>query len=154
MSLTVYTSRDKVPNNIPVVNNNDVYFVGYSNIPNDTITSRILKEVDGAKRVSDTLFESKFVEGMSLSKDMLSTGAKTLLNITQHHNKCFSTIECGDNALMFLQHLTTGYALVEVCCVPFVDDPKCDIVVDGRLFTDFNEAVDCMFHGGYYDENY
>ena len=153
MSLTVYTSRDKVPDHIHVVDNNDVYFIGYSDIPDDTVTSQILKDVDGVRRVSDNSFESKFAKGMSLSKDMLSTGAKTLLNITQHPNKCFSTIDCGQNALMCLKHLTTGYALVEICYVPCVDDPKCDIVVDGKLFTDFNEAVDCISHGGYYEED-
>lgn len=153
MSLAVYTSKDKIPSNIQLICNNDVFFVGYTDIPDDNLTKQLLQNIDGVKRVSDTLFESKFVEGMSLSKDMLSTGTKTLLNITQHPDKCFSTIECGENALTCLKSITTGHALVEVCCISYVDDPVCDITVNGRPFTDFNEAVECIYHGGVYDED-
>lgn len=142
-----------MPSSIQVIDNNDLYFIGYSDIPNDDVTTQILSNIDGVKRVSNTLFESKFVKDVSLSKDMLSTGAKTLLNITQHPDKCFNTIECGENALICLKDLTEGCALVEVCCVPFVDNPECDIVIDGKLFTDFNEASDYMYHGGSYDED-
>ena len=148
MSLTIFTRRDKVPANLQIIDNNDLYFIGYSNIPDDAVTVKILSSVDGVERVSNTLFDSKFIKDAALSKDMLSTGAKTLLNITQHSDKCFNTVECGENALICLKDLHSGYALVEVCCVSFVGDSSCDLIIDGKLFTDFNEATDYMYHGG------
>ena len=142
-----------VPADLEIIDNNDLYFIGYSDIPDNDVTAKILSSVDGTERVSNTLFKSKFIKDASLSKDMLSTGAKTLLNITQHPDKCFNTIECGENAFICLKDLTSGCALVEVCCVSFVDNPSCDIIIDGKLFTDFNEAADYMYKGGNQDED-
>lgn len=48
----------------------------------------------------------------ALYKQHLSTGTKTLLNVLNHPDKCFSTIECGYNALTLLMGFTEGQAVL------------------------------------------
>lgn len=73
--LTIYKKRSDVPKDLRIIDNNDVFFVGLAKIPDTPLASDILKIVDGAKHISDTMFEGKFVKG-AIYASCLSTGAK------------------------------------------------------------------------------
>lgn len=76
----------------------------------------------------------------ALFTDNLSTGTKTLLNISQHRDLCFDTIECGNNALTLLMGFTEGQAVLRTGVVwdPDIWDSLgvLDVVFDGNRFTD------------------
>lgn len=72
----------------------------------------------------------------ALFTDNLSTGTKTLLNIWQHRDLCFDTIECGNNALTLLMGFTEGQAVLHPGVVWDPDIWDSLGVLDGNHFTD------------------
>lgn len=135
MSLAVYLSRKEIPAGMPVVDRNDVYFNGYTTLGTSDFEQSVLLGVDQAVRISDYTFRGRTAALGALNKSCLSTGTKTLLNIYQNSDICFSLVECGDNALDYLGDLHDGNVLWEH---PFFylgrDDESCDIICRDRHF--------------------
>lgn len=141
MSLIIYEDKKQVPSNIEYVNWNDLFFEG--EIINDDPLSRfVLKEVEQAEYVNKNYFRGRFVEDGNLNKSNLSTGTKTLLNIINHPDICFDTLECGDNALFALRKIKDGY-IVEKSGVVFFhgDDLDCDFIYHDRKFSNFADYL-------------
>lgn len=101
---------------------------------------RILRIIDQAEYCSEKTFIGRDKSLGALFTDNLSTGTKTLLNISQHRDLCFDTIECGNNALTLLMGFTEGQAVLHPGVVwdPDIWDSLgvLDVVFDGNHFTD------------------
>ena len=80
----------------------------------------------------------------ALNKNMLSTGTKTLLNIIQHPDKCFSVCECGNNALSLLPLITEGSIYWSIPVVAYNGDSACDIICNGKEYKDFYEFLESI----------
>lgn len=137
MSLNVYFSKADVPEKLRIIEKNDAYFNGGTTLADTPLVRQVLWEIDMARYCNDNGFYGRS-SNVALSRDRLSTGAKTLINIIQHPNVCFSVVECGGNALCFLQNITEGFVLWEnpVVSVSHLSNP-CDILCQGRHFTEF-----------------
>lgn len=153
MPLVVYLSREEVPSNIHVIDKNDIFFNGYTNLGESKFEKEVLQQIDKATRSSNVTFIGRTKELGNLNKEHLSTGTKTLLNIYNYPNMCFNVIECGDNALEFLCDINDGMILWEQ---PFInverDDETCNIECRGRKFTNICDFLDYDW-GDDYDEN-
>lgn len=141
MSLRIYRSVDEVPEGIRVVMNNNLFFDARTLIRNDALVLDILKSIDKAVYNSELTFIGRTLELGALSKSMLSTGTKTLLNIISYPDKCFNVVECGNNALKFIPKLKQGHILWEMPVVVCRDKPECDIEYRGIHYTDFHEFL-------------
>lgn len=137
VSLHVYRSADEVPKGIRVVTNNDLFFNARTSIKNNDLTSDILSTIDKARYNSEFTFIGRTPELGALNKSMLSTGAKTLLNIISYPNVCFDTVCCGDNALEFIPKIKDGHAIWEIPVLAYTGSPDCDMEYGGIHYTDF-----------------
>lgn len=137
MSLQVYNKTDPP---ISVIVDNDTYFDGHTELDSGDMCAGILKVIDKAVYNSPATFIGRDPSLGALYKQHLSTGTKTLLNISQHRDLCFDTIECGNNALTLLMGFTEGQAVLHPGVVwdPDIWDSLgvLDVVFDGNHFTD------------------
>ena len=140
MSLIVYTSLDK--QNIPkYIIYNDYFFNTETNLSNTELVNKILAEIDEATFNSELTFIGRTKEMGALNKKHLSSGAKTLINIISHPDKCFNVLECGGNALNLLPLITEGQIYWEYPVAAYDGDGKCDIIHNGIHYTDFYEFL-------------
>ena len=93
--------RDFSPQEIRLVLWGDSYFDTHTYLLTDTLVTGILWAVDKAKYNNKNSFISRVPEIGALNKNYLSSGTKTLLNIINHPDICFSIATCGGNALDF-----------------------------------------------------
>ena len=143
MSLYVYSEKDVIPSNKKLVVNNRAFFGVNSIIPDTALVKDILLGVDEASRVSDTLFNGRNSDVVGeVHKDCLSAGVMTLLNILQHPDTIFSLASCGYNALQFLPRIQEGYVYWDLPVTLYTGDGTCDIIYDGKHFTNFYEFMD------------
>lgn len=123
-----------------VVRINDAYFLANTKLEDTEQCRRILRIIDQAEYCSEKTFIGRDKSLGALFTDNLSTGTKTLLNISQHRDLCFDTIECGNNALTLLMGFTEGQAVLHPGVVwdPDIWDSLgvLDVVFDGNHFTD------------------
>lgn len=137
MSLQVYNKTDPP---ISVIVDNATYFDGHTELDSGDMCAGILKVIDKAVYNSPATFIGRDPSLGALYKQHLSTGTKTLLNISQHRDLCFDTIECGNNALTLLMGFTEGQAVLHPGVVwdPDIWDSLgvLDVVFDGNHFTD------------------
>lgn len=131
MSLVIYYKREAVPCEIQEFN--DSYFDIFTPLEDNSLTREILRDIDQAEYLDKDGFSGRSKSGMWISREYLSTGTKTLLNILAHPNVCFNVAECGFNVLKKLVSFNTGTV--------FWDNPAltgllgdCDIQVDGCQF--------------------
>lgn len=133
MSLQVYNKTDPP---ISVIVDNDTYFDGHTELDSGDMCAGILKVIDKAVYNSPATFIGRDPSLGALYKQHLSTGTKTLLNISQHRDLCFDTIECGNNALTLLMGFTEGQAVLHPGVVWDPDIWDSLGVLDGNHFTD------------------
>lgn len=139
MSLHVYLDKKDIPAGLSLIRENDVFFNGMTCLQNDDVTCRILHDIDDAVYNSkDTIIGKKRSLG-ALNKSYLSTGAKTILNVKEHPERCFSLLECGNNALKLLHLLTEGHVFLDGRLCISGKRFSCDIEFGGKLYTDFIE---------------
>lgn len=141
MSLQVYRSIDEVPSDIKVIESNDSFFDGITNLTKTELVCEILRTVDKAEFNSSQTFIGRTKELGALHKSMLSTGTKTLLNIIQHPEFCFNVAECGNNALQFIPRIKEGYILWKLPVVVCRERFECDINYRGMHYVDFHEFL-------------
>lgn len=77
MSLKVITDKKDINR---VVDYNDIYF-NKIRLENNSITTKIMEEIDKAHYSSESTFIGRDKSLGALNKNLLSTGCKTLLNI-------------------------------------------------------------------------
>lgn len=140
MSLNIYTSINNIPKDLSIISYNDKFF---NSVPlsNDIISSHIMKKIDNAVYESENTFIGRDSKLGSLNKEHLSTGCKTLLNVIQHPDKCFDIIECGQNVLALIPMIKNGNILWKNPTLHYVGDSDCDIVIDGKHFTEFRKFL-------------
>lgn len=140
MALYIYTDKLNIPEGIKIIDFNDSYFDVFTTIDDTSLVRSILATIDKAEYNSDNTFIGRTKELGALNKSMLSTGTKTLLNIIQHPDKCFNTIECGANALEFLPLVGEGKVIWKVPVLTTIPNAKCNIILnDKECFTDFHD---------------
>ena len=54
--LTVYRDRSEIPEGIPFINCNAMFFDGHTKLSKDDLCIKIMKDIDGAEYQSDVLF--------------------------------------------------------------------------------------------------
>lgn len=140
MCLKIYTDKKDIPKDMMFINYNDLFFAGETLLNND-ISNEIMKRVDKATYSSPHTFVGRDKQLGNLSKGLLSTGCKTLLNIAKNPDKCFDVTECGPNALSILPLITEGNILWEVPVLHYRGNTSCDITIHDKHFTDFREFL-------------
>ena len=104
MPLQIYKSNKKA------ICFNDAFFNSDTSLNNSEFEQLVLKHLEKAVFVSSTEVRS-LRTGAIYSKNSLSTGCKTLLNIEKHPELCFDIRECGNNAKVLLMSLDKGQVL-------------------------------------------
>ena len=79
--LKIYRTCDEVPKGIRIVRDNDTYFNYHTVLQNNAFTREILYTINKAQYVSEFTVLGRTKALGSLSKQVLSTGTKTILNI-------------------------------------------------------------------------
>lgn len=139
MSLHVIRNKADL-GNIPFFDCNDLYFSGQILNDND-ITRKVLKDIDNAEYNDVGTFIGRDASLGALNKEHLSTGCKTLVNIINNPDKCFSLAECGQNALQELSFITDGYVLWENQMLFMLGDVACDLICDGQHYSSFKQFL-------------
>ncbi len=138
MALYIYTDRAKVPEDMKIIDFNDSYFDVFTTIEDTQLVRTILAAVDKAEYHSNKSFIGRTKDLGALNKNMLSTGTKTLLNIIQHPDICFNTIECGANALQFLPLIKNGNVIWKVPVLPTIPDGSSSFILNHYMqFSNF-----------------
>ena len=108
-----------------------LFFNSDTSLNNSEFEQLVLKELEKALYISSTEVKS-LRNGSIYSKNNLSTGCKTLLNIEKHPELCFDARECGNNAKILLTQLDKGQVLWGNYSLA-TDDAyaKCSIELDG-----------------------
>ena len=133
MALTVYTNKNDIENSgKDLVIINDLFFDSETVLSNSSLVKKILSDIDKAEYNSDLTFIGRTKELGALNKSMLSTGTKTLLNIIQHPDKCFSVCECGNNVLSLLPLISEGSIYWRVPAVAYSGSSDCSIICNGK----------------------
>lgn len=151
MSLVVYLRKEDIPSNIEYIECNDAFFNLNTMIPDSDLAKDILSAIDKATYYSPKAFTGRSPDMGNLYREYLSTGTKTLFNILTYPDKCFNIIECGQNALDFLQKINNGCVFWnEACWVPeCIDDSEsCDILCDDKHYANVFDFL------GYVKESY
>jgi len=140
MCLRIYRSEEEMPENMDLVDYNDIFFDG-TELKGTDMVRCILKEIDKAEYASEDTFIGRDRTLGKINKQHLSTGCKTLLNVVQNPDKCFDVIECGQNVLSLLHYIKEGNILWKNPILHFVGDAECDIEIDDKRFTDFRKFL-------------
>lgn len=139
MSLNLYLRPEDCP--VKIIDSNDAYFDLYTKLKNTSLIQYILQNVDDAKYCTSSSFTSAGYGGISVPISCLSTGTKTLLNIIEHPDECFSLSECGQNALRVLPVIKDGNAFCPDLGVALRENSDCDILCDGIRYTKFLDLL-------------
>lgn len=139
--LNIYDNREEISNN-KIVDMNDAYFNLHTFLYDSEFTRTVLKTIDQAGYYSEHAFVSR-TKGMgNLTKNLLSTGSKTLLNIYYHPDVCFNVCECGYTALSLLPLIGHGSILWEYPATQFRGSvTECSIIFKGNVYHDFIELL-------------
>lgn len=155
--ITIFDDTNQIPEGIEYVKFNDAYF-GYSGIISDNEDTRlILKTIDKCEYNNHVSFYNRCGKDFgALSKEHLSTGTKTLLNIINNPDKCFDLIELGHNAFELLAHLSKthdGYVYSEapLYFLKSTDD-TCSFKYKGKMYDHYFELFDTIYYDGDFDE--
>lgn len=141
MSLKIYMAKSDIPEEVRLIEINDTFFDVMTSLSDTPLVRKILSEIDNAQYASPLTFVGRNPEWGQLNKSMLSTGAKTLLNIIGHPDKCFNVCECGNNALQLIPEIKAGNIYWQDPIVAYAGDGECDIVLHGKHYTDFFELL-------------
>jgi hypothetical protein len=105
MALNIYTVYGKIPDGLQVIHYNDAFFY-YTTLDDSEFVRMILKRIDEAEYNDASTFIGRDKEKGAIYKEHLSTGAKTILNVLKHPDKCFDICECGFNCIDILLELS------------------------------------------------
>lgn len=138
MSLNIYSKT--VPP-FDVVIDNDTYFDGHTELDPGERCADVLRVIDIAAYNSPATFIGRDATLGALYKTHLSTGTKTLLNILNYPDKCFSTVECGYNAISYMLNFSQGNAYIPNTFIfsPGLTSDIIDVIWDGKHFTELSD---------------
>lgn len=149
MALNVYTDRSLIPQGLDIVFFGDRYFDANTYLSDDVLVSEILFTVDKARYHTKYSFISRVPNIGALNKSCLSTGTKTILNVINHPDVCFSIECCGGNVLDFIPRLHDGNILWENPVLHYSGNPECDIILNGTAhYSDMFDFLDVINNGG------
>ena len=133
MSLIILKSEeDAIKAGYDFVINNSWFFNHKTALKDCDFVRSVLSKIDNASYAGAKVFKSR--SGDILSSDCLSTGAKVLLNIFSHPDKCFSIIECGGNALEMLPLIKDGCIMWSCPIMSKRYSEICDVQYNGKHF--------------------
>lgn len=142
MSLHIYRDKNDIPKEIRFIKDNNTFFDNNTMLLDNYATRDILKEIDQSTYVSELTYISRATQRGALFKENLSTGAKILLNILNHPDKCFSMEEVGYNVEKYLKNITDGYVYWKTPVIANSEyGDKCDILIENQHFLDWHEFV-------------
>lgn len=146
MSLHIYVRYSDIPKGMQTIEVNDSFFNLETKLTETDEVKRLLKKIDGVEYFNEVRV-SQIIHGtpVVIRKSELSTGCKTLMNIMMHPDKCFDTVECGDNVLREILQLKEGNVVWRSGYPTY--DASCDIVVDGERYTTVPEALQAIHDG-------
>lgn len=136
MALRLYIDKESVP--VSIQRLNDAYFGVYTPLRDTPFTREVLCDIDQAEYFNAEEFYGRDSKTRTISREYLSTGAKTLLNIESHPDVCFDVLECGSNALLKLTRLHSGMIYWEYPVFLF-QDIECDIEFDGVVYNQVSD---------------
>ncbi len=119
-----------------MVETNDIYFFAHTVIPSDDMFHHMLEDIEKVKYISPFMFQSLIHPELgNVSKDKLSSGCKTALNVYQNPEVCFLLLECGKNFRDIILTYDRG-------CIEWIstfqsdvdDNMPCDIIYDNAHF--------------------
>jgi hypothetical protein len=145
VSLIIYSDIESVKaDKKDLILVNDSFFDTNTVLQDNTLVREVLSKVDKAEYNTDLTFRSRTKEMGALNKNNLSTGTKTILNILEHKDKCFSVSECGNNVLCFIPQIKEGCIYWDIPAVAYTGCPDCDIQYKGKNYTDFYEFLESV----------
>ena len=80
----------------------------------------------------------------ALYRENLSSGCKTALNVIHNTDKCFSTIECGNNASDVILQLQEGQVLWVKRSIMLKLDTQIDIVYGNKKCKSIKEFINAL----------
>jgi len=147
MSLHIYERVEDIPEDVKYIKVNDLFFNLKTVLLDTAFTRRVLSEIDEAEYVDQWGFRGRTEHLGKLDKYMLSTGAKTVLNVQQFPEYCFNLAECGNNAKRLIVKLKQGNVLWQNPILIIASDTECDIEFRGRHFDDVLDMLDITMEG-------
>lgn len=123
--LNLYIGEENVPKGMKIVKINDPYFIiKVGKIRDTAINRKLIEVVEKGKYYNEKYFIGRFSDGI-IDCSFLSTGAKTILNMLEFRDKCFDTIECGNNVIQFLfDYVNEGNVLLHTGNIGFIKGEK------------------------------
>lgn len=144
MSLIIYINEEDIPRDTKVCMFNDRYFNGNTLLSGSEDCKAALWAIDKAVYNSESTFIGRNPSIGALYREYLSTGCKTVINIIQHPDICFTARECGQNAKEFILTLTEGQVLWSYGQLDIDDDISCDVVCNNIHFNNIGELITYM----------
>lgn len=142
MSLKVYLSKEEIPEGVSVITKNDDYFD--VNTLLDASDNFILQSIDCAVYNSENTFIGRDESLGALYRENLSSGCKTALNVVHNTDKCFSTIECGNNASDVILQLQEGQVLWVRRSIMLDLNTQVDIICGNRSCMSIKEFIEAL----------
>ena len=102
--LNIYTSMNNIPKDKKFINDNEVFFKSLG-LYDRKFVEPILEQIEQGSWRNNTTFVDRF--GTVLYSDSISTGSKTLINITSSDD-VFNSNELGLNAIQYLLMNVSG----------------------------------------------
>lgn len=138
--LNIFTDKSLIPKGKYVLDN-EAYFV-YTGINESDAVKRVLAAIDGVT-VCDKVLVDRF--GYKIYPEMLSTGAKTLVNILSSDD-VFDIREIGYNALLYLYDNIDGSVYVNADTLADIpeDFEKGRFSVNGKVVSNEKEFCDYL----------
>lgn len=138
--LNIFTSIELIPKEKKFINDNEKYFEALG-FYSRKVVEPILKYIEHGSWRDRTTFTDRF--GVTLYSDCVSTGTKTLINITSS-NDVFNGCEMGENAINYLFSTLDGNVYLKPTFdfkINSIVDVS-NILVDGQSVGSIDELED------------
>lgn len=136
LSLNIFTDRTLILEGVLIEVANKPFFDTLGYIPDTVEARRILREIEHGEYDTPTSFHCRAEDKRILDKRYLSGGVKTLFNIMNFPNRCFSIQSCGNNVITQIMRLTEGFVYIPYPVVTIYEDFICDVLLNNKPYTD------------------
>lgn len=103
--LNIYIGKDCLPKDKELIMDNEAYF-SFSDMSKTDFIERVLREIEKGTYLDERTFLDRFNTKVYCS--CLSTGSKTLINISTQPDKIFYGGEMGENARTLIMYIKEG----------------------------------------------
>lgn len=147
MSLRIFTNESDIPKDLAskVIIQNDDFFDTQTLLSDKKIVREIISQVDNGSYHSENYFIPRNENIGAISRECLSTGSKTLINIVLHPDYCFDIIECGNNAIQILPLIKNGSILWRKPTAVYSGQEECDVIYKNQKYNNFYDLLDTIY---------